>query len=244
MRRLLTNVFVGVFMLPIICNAQKYRDSHVFEEVLDYAIQQTDFDKLLVNGPSYENKYFRAIGHPFFLENEYVNGEVVYAGLRFSEKPIKFSSFEQQLVMKIETESFSRELVLPMEHVTEFKINDYHFRKYDLFGTGPAYYQVVTEKERITCLYLWTKSREISDHLEGYLSYKFGKDKAKKYLLMDGVVESFKNNRSYVKLFPEYAQPAISGYLKERKMKLQKMSDKSMKELVQFCDDTLETVNR
>lgn len=240
MRRLLILLFVTTFSLPGICQAQDINTQLHFEDIMSFAEGKKNSEKLLVNGHAYVNSYKRALGHPFFLDNTFLTGEVVYSGLRFYNQNIKYNSYEQELVLKLEMDKFGWEIVLPIERVDEFTLGNHLFRKFSLPETGSAYYQVVAETDQLTCLYFWTKPRVESDHIEGYLSYKFADDKEKKYLLQDDSPAVFRNNRSFVRLFPKDIRNTVSTYLKENKINLKSISIKGMEDLIQFCQFRLE----
>lgn len=214
----------------------QYKDVETIYKAI-YLKTQSDFgiDQVLVNGISYENKYHTAIGHPFFLEDKFNTGKLVYRGRSYTDIEMKYDVYEHQLVINYSSENQNFWIVLPNEFISEFSIKDKNFKKYSFENMQPGFYQVLSSPETIKCLYYWRKNRNNSDHRKFYYSYEFSKDKRTSYLLIDNILSQYHSNSSFLKLFPVEIRSDIKKYISTNKIKVTKSNDKVIEELVDHC---------
>lgn len=243
MKRLIFYFSTLIILIPCISKAQDYATMMHFAQIQDSSLTNSNVLQLIANGRVFENTYHRDLGHPFFLENEFFEGDLVYSNTKYTKLTIKYNIFDQELLLKPIVNKLNIEIILPIEKVDEFTISSYDFKKYSLVENVPAYYQLVVETNDMICLYHWRKSREASNHIPGFASYEFREKKVKKYLVYKGLVNTFQNNRSFVKILPLEIQESVLGYLKTNKIKVKSISDTNMTDLLHFCQSTLEQSN-
>lgn len=224
--------------------AQNPGESGDFDQVLAYTSDKYGIDQQLVNGRFFEYKYIHALGHPFLLENKYYNADLLIKGTDYHNIETKYDIYEQDLIIRTTTVDFVVQTIVPMEMVSAFSIEGMQFRKLRLLEKEPAYYQVVAEEEHISCLYFWYKTRDESLHNVNFSSYKFRKSRHLNYILINGQAYQYKNNRSFTNSFPESLRRGIKSYLKSGKYKVRKVTDTQMKEIIGFCNSTLQNTRQ
>lgn len=210
-----------------------------FSEILQLAVEKYGVDQQIVNGNFYENKYKHALGHPFLHEDKFRNSNLIIRDTEYKDIYTKYDVYEQTLLIKSTIDNYEIMTLMPIEFVMAFSFNDMFFRKYSFTGDAPVYYQVVAEQDEIVCLYFWYKTRVESLHNITFSSYKFRKSMHKNFLLMNDEIGQYKNNRTFVALFPAEVQKEILTYLKSEKLKVKKAIDQEMTGIIEFSNNIL-----
>jgi len=198
------------------------------------------FDQVLVNGISYEDKYWKKVGHQFFPEDRLFKGSLIYRGKEYHGVILKYDIYDQQLILHVYQNYLIVRVVLANDFVSSFSLDEKLFSRYDFTGT-PGFYQVVLDTGKLKCLYYWSKQvKETgSGEIFGYYHFEFTESKRKNYLELDGSFETYRNNRSFTGLFPEEIQPMIREYVKSHNLKVDKSSDEEITELLTYCNSLL-----
>jgi hypothetical protein len=217
---------------------QKSRETTI-AEVLQYTNDKSDADQLLLNGRYYENKYRYALGHPFLLDNVFLEGELVLGDKLYRGIPMKFDIYSQELIIQPNNGKQIISLYPPGEFIKSFIIYGKTFEKRSYNNESPTYYQVVVEEDQIACLYFWSKTRDESNHNISFSSYRFGESKHNNFLIINKVITQYRNNNSFKKAFPEQIQTEISSYLRSGKISIKKASDEEMRDLIKYSQNLL-----
>lgn len=164
----------------------------------------------LVNGVQYSNKYLQLEGHPYFLDDHFVNGSLIINGQEFSNVFIRYDIYSQHLELEYETFSeASNSLVTVNDHVDGFKHGDYWFKKLDLDGEQ-QFYQVIGT-EQFSCYVHWKKNTYSNINADLFT------DAVCNYLIqMKGEPLGFKNRKSFAGCFHESRQKEIRRLLRKK----------------------------
>lgn len=236
-------LFIVYFLLikyPITGYAQENNPERKvnYHELYKSVQEEYGFDQVLVNGIFYEDYYRNAIGHPFFLENQFYTGTLVFRNKRYENIKMKYDIYEQQLVIYYVLFNSNVWVILPNDFISEFSLNGKTFRKYSFGEENSEFYQVIYDSKNLKCLYSWTKSRTDSYHQRTYNSYKFSDSKMKSYLFLDNALNEFYNNNSFVKIFPQAFQDRIKKYIKSNKIKV-RVNDEQTTKLLIYCNELI-----
>lgn len=213
--------------------------SDLLLEILDFTVDKYGVDQQLINGNFYENQYIHPLGHPFLFEDKYILSNLIIRDTEYKNVYSKYNIYTQSVVVKSSSDNFVVSMIIPVEFLTGFTFNNMLFRKNTLLGENPEYYQVVAETREIACFYFWYKTRYVSFHNVTYSSYKFSKSMHKKILVMNDSISEFKNNRTFIDLFPNEVQRDILTYLRYEKLNIKKVTDQDMNSIIQFCNNKI-----
>jgi hypothetical protein len=209
-----------------------------YNKLYKSVIDEYGFDQVLDNGFLYIEKYTRKIGHQFFMNDQLYNGMLVYRGEVYKDIEMKYDIYEQQLVLSINNNNSTEWIVPHNDFISVFSLGDKFFSKYN-FGGVTRFYQVVNDIGKVKCLYYWSKQRFDSDNIN-YLGFsEFTKSEKENYLLLDGSLEKYKNNRTFTKLFPNEIRAQLREYIRNNHINVTNSSDEKIEELLTFCNSLL-----
>ncbi len=151
--------------------------------------------------------------HPYYNENKWVSGSLVYDGRVFKAGNLKYDIEKDKLIFLMQTKDFvTNTIALDENFIPEFVLVDKTFRYYtDYYAEGmkAGYYEVVFDG-KVKFLVRWKKSESL-----GYNPYNISEEM---YLLKDGrmfhinsmgkLINQLKDKKKEVKRF------ARENYLK------------------------------
>jgi hypothetical protein len=231
---LASSLLVIIFQLPVVAQEQSDKTRTDYNKLYKSVMDEYGFDQVLVNGILYEDKYRRKIGHQFLLEDQLYTGTLVYKGEEYKDVEMKYDIFGQQLILCLKNNNSIAWIVPSNDFVSAFSIGDKYFSKYN-FGEVPEYYQVVFEKGKLKCLYYWFKEKHDSNKLN-YSGYnEFSESEKENFLILDGLIKKYKNNRSFTELFPVEVRAHVKEYINSNHINVAGSSDERIKELLTYC---------
>jgi hypothetical protein len=209
-----------------------------FNELYKSIQDEYGFDQVLVNGIFYEDDLLGKIGHPFLLENRFYKGKLIFRGNEYRGIEMKYDIYNQQLLIFVTQNNSNVWIILPNEFISSFSFDEKTFVKFT-FKREPKFYQVVCDSEKLKCLYYWLKYRYDSDHKRKFYSYGFTESARKSYLLLNDILLEYKNNSSFIRLFPQEIKYQIEGYIKSNRIKVNKCDDSIVRKLIIYCNSLL-----
>jgi hypothetical protein len=215
----------------------------LFMEVVEASKENYGVNPLLQNGVFYENRYMTAEGHPFLLEDAFKSGFISFRNSRYEGVRLKYDIFTQQVVINHEQEGIVLQNYLSNEFIECFSIDERNFERIAFEDGNPGFYQVVFDGDDLACYYQWYKTRTESHEAGAYKIFVFSEDKLRRYLLIDGILTRYRNNRSFVKAFPKVIGKQVRVYLKEKGIKVDQADDQSMQSLLRICTGILNEHN-
>jgi len=202
-------------------------------EATQHALLQ---DPVIQNGVYYSYPYYNANGHPFLGQKEFASGSVIFRGKLYEDLSINYDLFNQQVILSREYDGVLQMNLLASQFLSGFYLKGKQFILADFQTGAPEYYQVVAEAGTISCYYSWYKERrEIHDSGNRSI-YSFSEQKNKRYLLLEGQLYRYKNNKSFTKIFPDASRAMIKAYLQEYQLMVMEASDLTMESLIEYCD--------
>jgi hypothetical protein len=201
-------------------------------------LDEYGFDQVLVNGIFYQDKYWRKLGHQFLLEDQLYNGILVYKGEVYQGVDMKYDIYDQQLIICVKNNNSATWIVPPGDFISAFSFGGKYFSKYN-FGGVTKYYQVIFNEEKLRCLYYWFKQKGESNKLN-YSGYnEFTDSEKENFLTLDGSIFRYKNNKSFIEIFPVNIKNRVKEYVNNNHINVTKSSDEKMKELLAYCNSLL-----
>lgn len=233
-------VIISIFLLAAWtdCLAQESKgdDAATYLQIYEATQRALLNDPVIQNGVYYTYPYYNAVGHPFLGQKEFETGSVIFREKPYNELSINYDLFNQQLILSREYDGVLQMNLLATHFVSGFHLKGKQFILADFQGGAPEYYQVISETGTISCYYSWYKERrEIRDSGNRSI-YSFSEQKNKRYLLLEGQLYRYKNNKSFVKIFPDASRAMIKAYLQENQILVLEASDQSMESLIEYCD--------
>lgn len=214
-------------------------DPGAFQEVLRATQKAVEYDPFIRNGIYYTYPYYNALGHPFLDSKEFVPGSLDFRGKHYDGVRINYDLFSQQLILSWEYEGMLQMSLLAPEFLEGFYLKDKQFIKTDLEDGSVAFFQVLAEAPGVACYNAWYKERR-EVHDSGNRSvYSFSEQKSRPYLALDGKLQRYKNNKSFVKLFPETARERMRSYVHDAQLDVMQCSDAQMEQLVAYASSVL-----
>ncbi len=213
--------------------------SDMYIQVYEATQSALSQDPVIQNGIYYTYPYYNAIGHPFLGQKEFETGSVVFREKSYTDLSINFDLFNQQLILSREFDGVLQMNLMATQFVSGFYLKGKQFIKADFQGGIPEYYQVISETSNISCYYSWYKERrEVRDSGNRSI-YSFSDQKSKRYLYLGGQLTRYKNNKSFLKVFPDTPRSLIKNYLQENQLQVLEASDQEMLYLIGYCDRVL-----
>lgn len=224
------------------CEAQESQQNIAdsYSQVYDATQKALMQDPLIQNGVYYTYPYYNAEGHPFLGQKEFETGSIVFRGKDYQGLSLNYDVFNQLLILSREYQGVLQMNLLDPEFVSGFQLKGKSFIRAGFNGDTPAFYQVISETGNISCYYVWYKERrEIRD--SGNRSFfSFSEEKSRRYLLLEGQLQRYKSNKSFVKLFPDSRKAEVKDYIQENKILVMEATDQAMSQLILHCNKLLE----
>jgi len=232
-------VIISIFLLAgwTDCLAQESQSdaAGTYLQVYEATQRALLLDPVIQNGVYYTYPYYNSVGHPFLDQKEFETGSVVFRDKTYEELSINFDLFNQQLILSREYDGVLQMNLLATQFVSGFHLKGKQFILADFQGGALEYYQVISETGIISCYYSWFKERrEIRDSGNRSI-YSFSEQKSKRYLLLDGQIYRYKNNKSFLKIFPDSSRAIIKAYLQDNQLLVLEASDQTMGSLIEYC---------
>jgi hypothetical protein len=234
------SLLVLSFHSSVLVQAQSPDDSTDYNKLYKSITDEYGFDQVLVNGIYYEDKYGKKRGHEFFQEDRLYTGNLSYRGKEYKGIEMKYDICNQQLILYLKYNDKTVTVVPPNDFISSFNLGDKIFTGYDFQGE-PKFFQVVFDTKKLKCLYYWSK--QIHKTSDGGNStsyyYEFTDDEKKNYLKLNGLYETYINNRSFTELFPHEIKALVRAYIKTNHINVAKSNDENMTKLLTYCNSLL-----
>jgi hypothetical protein len=232
---IILSLFILSFNPSLFAQVQYHVTGTDYNKLCKSVIDEYGFDQVLVNGVLYDEQYLNKIGHQFFLENRLYKGILVYRGKEYKGIEMKYDIYNQNLILFLQYNNSIVRIVPSNDFISAFSIGDIIFSKYNFQGE-PRFYQVVFDGDKIKCLYYWSKEKYEYVNNSKYISYLFVYREKKKFLILKDKFLAYKNNRSFMEIFPDEIRSRVKKYLSDNHIKVAKSSDEIIYGLFTYCD--------
>lgn len=222
------------FHFNLFAQEQSHDTGMDYEELVRSVKDQYGLDQVLANGVFYKNNYLNVAGHQFFPDGKLSDGTLIYKGREYKNVAMKYDIYDQELILYLHHNNLAVWIVPPDDFITAFGLSDKYFSKYNIMGE-PRFYQVVFDTEKLKCLYYWSKQINEVSHGGNTISFRFSEGEKDMFLNLDGPFEQFRNNRSFIEIFPTEAKDMVRQYIKMNHIKITKSIDEEVYELFNYC---------
>jgi hypothetical protein len=190
-------------------------------------------DQTLYNGMKYRYTPPPASGgNQYLLSGAYFTGSVTLKDKTYPEISLNYDLFNQQLLFLFNDESGAMNIIeVSKAWIKGFRLDNRNF-EYLRLQEEPQFYQVLGEGS-LRFLYFWHKELSLEATV-GTHAYSFTGPERDLYLLSEGKIKAFSNNRNLLKLFDPEHRPEIKGYMHKNKINVKKASDPVMEALISF----------
>jgi hypothetical protein len=199
------------------------------------SVFESDF--LLKNGRVFIFEFPRAKGYPFFLTNEWTNGNLTINGKLYHNIPLLFDSFHDQLICMVKNRKAESVFVkLNSQCVNMFNIGEHLFVNCNSQPDLPqhGFYEVIYENISLNVFAKWAKKYLDSNTLQ--YSGIFDEKKPIYYLLKEGKVEIIHSNRDFKGIY-RGEKSEIKSFMRKNNIKFFRSNQKELSKLFQFCKD-------
>jgi hypothetical protein len=208
-------------------------DPEVLIQLNKFFNHEYGLDQKLISGIQYYNKNPRALGNEFLGSGDFADGRLVLNGKEYNDVKIRYDIYNQRINLRFNYDSSAANTVIIENYkIDEFEMNGMLFMKSCYSGYDTSFYQVIAEG-RISCLYYWYKDLTLQTSLRNV--YEYSEPRKKFYLLVDSTLTRYTGNITFLKLFNE-TKPEVRKYLRKNQIKLRYASDKTVANLVSFCN--------
>jgi len=199
------------------------------------------YDPLLYNGLAY---YFypppSTQGTQYMFDIFDAEGSVTVRGVTYPNQAINYDIYNQQLVLKYRTAIGSDNLLqISFAWLENFDMHSKHFEVITTADTIKEIFQTLG-KGPAKVLYSFSRKLTVSNLTESSVHY-FAQIQRTMYVSNGSKRQKYKNNRSFVKTFPEANHDQIFKYIRKNKLTVQKADDRHMTELINYCNTLLGT---
>ena len=190
-------------------------------------------DPLLYNGKKYS--YFLPPGtggNQFIFSPDFFTGDITIKGERFEGITLNYDIYNQQLLLKFADETGAFDIIeISKAWLESFRVGNMDF-KYLSLADVPRFYQVLGNGP-VFILYYWQKGLKLDVSYEAS-NHTFTPPQKTRYVLKDNKLQPFSNKRSLIAVFDPGLKPEIKDYIHRNKIKLNKASDGTMTELINY----------
>jgi hypothetical protein len=234
----LKRLYPFLFLFFIFSNYDLYSQDE--SNKIDYSTKDSlnrvyGLDPLLYNGMLFNSFYPGKVkGDQYFINSNFIKGEVLLRGIKYKNLELNYDLNKQELIFKyLNSSNVFSIIMISKAWLESFTLGSYRFKVYSTPEAPNRFYQVLGN-ESIELLYYWNKVIAFeTDYLENTSLY-FETFKEQN-LFINKTLYKFDDNKSFVKLFAKEKQETISKYLRHNKIKVQKASDQTMEQLINFC---------
>ena len=170
----------------------------------------------------------------YLLDEFDPRGAVRVRGVTYTDLLLNYDAYNQQLVLSFKNNVGSNSLLVLSEAWLEsFELGGCNFILMPDADTTKRIYQVLGEgNEKI--LYYQTRDLLLDNFKNGGMHY-FSDLRRSKFVLQNGKIISFKNNRGFIRTFDPSKQDKIKKYMHLNKVNVKKADDHSMTGLINYC---------
>ncbi len=202
----------------------------------------TGFDKIygldpkLYNGEIY--KYFLRSdtkGNQYLAGPGFTEGSVIIKGVTYDHLQLNYDVFNQLVLLKYDNPLSTNNIIsLSKAWLVGFSMGTANFEMIRFQDTSLRICQVLG-KGKFRLLYYWTKEQKI-DFYYYTPFYVFLPPKKEMFLEIGSEHRKFRNNRNFLSAFDPSIQVSIKKYMRLNKIDTKKADDKTMLELITFCN--------
>jgi len=192
-------------------------------------------DPQLFNGIKYFPEHSLARGYPFWQDNQPMKADLVYSGRYYKNLKIKYNLYIQEFILEY-ADQFGglQQLILNRSNIDSVFINNTLFIR-NKYSDIKEYFLQVIHEDKISCYFTWKKEYRFNN-TGVEVGHEYSDEMVTSYIVKNGRVYVFANNRSFLKIFPEDSRDSIREYMKDNRINVKKKMQADVKKLCVFCN--------
>lgn len=219
-----------------LCRAQNQNSASV-ENLLAYSSEIYGTNDVLVNGWKYFPEHYNASGNPYFMDEEWMTGQVSIQGKTFENVELLYDVVNDELILRQKLNNGSLVFVmLNKDFISSFTLTDHHFVNSKELGS-PAlksgFYEMVYDGE-LRFLIRYDKTF-VNQYTAQSPHGSFSNQRAANYILHNGRVTRISSKRSLLNYFSAHKKQ-IRSFLRENRINYKKASTDELHQLMTYCD--------
>lgn len=195
-------------------------------------------DALLTNGKKYIPQNNAVKGHPFWKSEDVFPATITVSGRTFTHQWLKYDLNNQQFVL-----FYTNYNGQPGQIILHHPVIDSVRMENSLFipNRHPLIRQPFVQqihKGKLSCTIAWSKDLTLNNmgHQAGY---QYSKQHAQYYLHYKESDYRFNSKSSFLRIFNPMERAEIRKYISSHHLKFKKMNDQQLRDLIIFCEHTL-----
>lgn len=228
------------FSMPVGVKAQEEPfNIHNLNSLIKHTDSILGADDELVNGKIYVQENLLADGYPFFLTQDWLEGNVVVNGKKHTGLFLKYNLYTDELVMKAERKRGEGASVISLnnEFVESFNLENRHFVNsinFKVKGIQTDFVELLYEG-RFVFFVSYSKSFN-NDYNTKTPFGNYGKTSTSYFMLREETLNYISSKNALYKHF-EPVKKKIKKFMKKNKIKYAKATYEQLHSLMQYCDE-------
>lgn len=237
LRRAVLLSLAGIMAQAFLQGISAQEPSAGYGAILETAEKRYGPSGELLNGEKYHYPYHSIQGDPF-LGMEGSAASIQISGTIYEGQSIRFDIFNHEVVLDYTDPSGAPgSIVLNGEWIDHFSLGGSLFRKYPDPEGEVRFAQVIYEG-RISCICFWEK--RITQNMYDSRQQSFSEPKRTRVILYGEEACSFSGRRSFLLCFDRDRRPGIKDLLKKHRIRMRKVSDWQLENLMVEIDRLIE----
>lgn len=175
-------------------------------------------------------------GDQYLSGKQFLKGSLTLDGKEYTDLALNYDIYNQKVIYKYTAESgATHRIIIPDERIQSFSLGEKDFVTLHSDGKRIIIYQVLGNGH-FRILYSWHKKLELN-RFHGAINRVFSLPVKDSYLEDDGNLRMFRNNKTFLSLFPSEKKEHVRKFLREKRINVKKAADRSMEELIEYCND-------
>lgn len=204
-----------------------------------------EFDKLygsdviLNNGKKYFPESTSAKGHPFWVGQEPFLADVTVLGKIFQNQKLKYNICTQKfLLIYSDLNGENYPVILNTPFLDSVRTEGVTFIHNSYQEIDQPFVQLIY-KGKISCVASIKKDLDFNN-IGVNTGYGYSREIREYYLIINDLAYQFNNKWSFLKNFSAAKRSVVRNQISIDKVKFKRIDDNKLKQLVEFCDHTLE----
>lgn len=198
-------------------------------------------DIRLVNGRIYQPLHLRSAGHPFYINQDWLEGSVIVNGQQFTGINLQYDIYEDKLIyIHRSADGSVNRLQLSKEYVKGFTIRDHRFitmGNEKIPGLDEPQYFEALVIDNVCLLNKWEKKFE-QGKVEDFPYGRFLQENKSTFILKEGELMKINNRPSLLKCL-EDKKPELKQFMKANKLMDFYLRDNELTLIIDFYNNIL-----
>jgi hypothetical protein len=174
-------------------------------------------------------------GDQFISGKQFITGSLTIKGKNYSDLPLNYDIYNQCVIYKYKIESGAvRQIIIPESLLDSFTLERRRFQTLPGIDGNKKIYQVIGSGS-FRILSFWHKKLELN-RFHGAGNRVFTKPLREFYLAYNDTLKVFRNNRTFISLFPPEKREQVRKFLRENRIRINKADDESLMKVMQYCN--------